>query len=70
MIDVSSIKELCRRWYPRIYFGQPEKGLEHLVLLYGSTGNSITFRRVYSMVVLTVEVKTGGSNMYVPVFRV
>ena len=27
MIDVSSIKELCRRWYPRIYFGQPEKGL-------------------------------------------
>lgn len=25
MIDVSSIKELCRRWYPRIYFGQPEK---------------------------------------------
>ena len=38
--------------------------------LYGSTGNSITFRRVYSMVVLTVAVKTGGSNMYVPVFRV
>jgi oligoribonuclease len=29
MIDVSSIKELCRRWYPRIYFGQPEKGLAH-----------------------------------------
>ena len=28
MIDVSSIKELCRRWYPRIYFGQPEKGLD------------------------------------------
>ena len=23
MIDVSSIKELCRRWYPRAYFGQP-----------------------------------------------
>lgn len=32
MIDVSSIKELCRRWYPRIYFGQPEKGLSHRAL--------------------------------------
>lgn len=32
MIDVSSIKELCRRWYPRIYYGQPEKGLEHRAL--------------------------------------
>ena len=32
MIDVSSIKELCRRWYPKIYFGQPEKGLAHRAL--------------------------------------
>jgi oligoribonuclease len=32
MIDVSSIKELCRRWYPRIYFGQPDKGLAHRAL--------------------------------------
>ena len=32
MIDVSSIKELSRRWYPRIYFGQPEKGLAHRAL--------------------------------------
>ncbi len=32
MIDVSSIKELCRRWYPRIYFGQPVKGLAHRAL--------------------------------------
>ena len=32
MIDVSSIKELCRRWYPRIYYGQPEKGLSHRAL--------------------------------------
>lgn len=32
MIDVSSIKELCRRWYPRIYFGQPQKGLSHRAL--------------------------------------
>ena len=32
MIDVSSIKELCRRWYPRIYFAQPAKGMAHRAL--------------------------------------
>lgn len=32
MVDVSSIKELCRRWFPPIYFGQPEKGLAHRAL--------------------------------------
>ncbi|SRR6266567_3743775 len=32
MVDVSSIKELCRRWFPRIYYAQPEKGLTHRAL--------------------------------------
>jgi oligoribonuclease len=32
MVDVSSVKELCRRWYPRAYFGQPAKGLAHRAL--------------------------------------
>jgi oligoribonuclease len=32
MVDVSSIKELCRRWYPRIYYAQPDKGLAHRAL--------------------------------------
>jgi oligoribonuclease len=32
MIDVSSIKELCRRWFPRSYYGQPAKGLAHRAL--------------------------------------
>lgn len=32
MIDVSSIKELAHRWYPRVYFGQPKKGLAHRAL--------------------------------------
>ncbi len=31
-IDVSSIKELCRRWYPRVYYAQPAKGLAHRAL--------------------------------------
>jgi oligoribonuclease len=32
MVDVSSIKELAKRWYPRIYQGQPHKGLQHRAL--------------------------------------
>jgi oligoribonuclease len=32
MIDVSSIKELARRWYPRVYYAQPVKGLAHRAL--------------------------------------
>ncbi|HEV7205081.1 MAG TPA: oligoribonuclease [Jatrophihabitans sp.] len=32
MVDVSSIKELAKRWYPRVYQCQPEKGLAHRAL--------------------------------------
>jgi oligoribonuclease len=32
MVDVSSIKELARRWYPRVYYNQPAKGLAHRAL--------------------------------------
>lgn len=32
MIDVSSIKELARRWYPRIYFAAPNKNGGHRAL--------------------------------------
>lgn len=32
MVDVSSVKELCRRWYPRLYHAQPAKGLSHRAL--------------------------------------
>ncbi|HEX3813273.1 MAG TPA: oligoribonuclease [Mycobacteriales bacterium] len=32
MVDVSSIKELTRRWYPRVYYAQPEKGMQHRAL--------------------------------------
>lgn len=32
MVDVSSIKELARRWYPRVYFASPEKAGGHRAL--------------------------------------
>jgi len=32
IIDVSSIKELARRWYPRVYFAAPEKKGGHRAL--------------------------------------
>ena len=32
MVDVSSIKELAKRWYPKVYQSQPTKGLAHRAL--------------------------------------
>jgi oligoribonuclease len=32
IVDVSSIKELARRWYPRVYFGAPPKSGNHRAL--------------------------------------
>ncbi|MBW1603094.1 oligoribonuclease [Streptomyces sp. JJ66] len=32
MVDVSSVKELARRWYPKAYFNSPEKGGTHRAL--------------------------------------
>ena len=32
MVDVSSIKELARRWYPRAYFSSPDKHGGHRAL--------------------------------------
>ncbi|QJY44469.1 oligoribonuclease [Pseudonocardia broussonetiae] len=32
LVDVSSLKELCRRWFPRVFYAKPEKGLAHRAL--------------------------------------
>ena len=32
MIDVSTVKELARRWFPKAYFNQPAKGMAHRAL--------------------------------------
>lgn len=53
MVDVSSIKELTRRWFPRIYFGQPEKGLSHRAL--ADIKESIRELRYYRRTVFVPE---------------
>ena len=32
MIDVSTVKELTRRWFPKAYYNQPDKGMAHRAL--------------------------------------
>jgi len=45
VVDVSSIKELARRWYPRAYFQSPEKTGGHRAL--GDIQDSIRELRYY-----------------------
>ncbi len=44
-VDVSSIKELVRRWYPRVYFASPDKTGNHRAL--GDIRDSIDELRYY-----------------------
>ena len=44
-IDVSSIKELARRWYPKVYFNAPKKTGNHRAL--GDIKDSIEELRYY-----------------------
>ena len=45
LIDVSSIKELSKRWYPRVYYASPEKTGNHRAL--GDIRESIAELRYY-----------------------
>jgi oligoribonuclease len=45
IVDVSSIKELARRWYPRVYFNAPKKTGNHRAL--GDIRDSIAELRYY-----------------------
>lgn len=49
-IDVSSIKELTRRWYPRVYFQMPKKTGDHRAL--ADIRESIKELRYYRKTVL------------------
>jgi oligoribonuclease len=53
MVDVSSIKELTRRWYPRVYYAQPEKGMQHRAL--ADIEESIQELRYYRSAVFVPE---------------
>ena len=45
LVDVSSVKELVRRWFPRVYFATPEKKGNHRAL--GDIRESIAELRYY-----------------------
>jgi oligoribonuclease len=51
IVDVSSIKELARRWYPRAYFASPTKTGNHRAL--GDIRDSIDELRYYRTAIFT-----------------
>lgn len=53
VVDVSSLKELVRRWYPKIYYGAPEKTGNHRAL--GDTLDSIAELGYYRTSVMLSE---------------
>lgn len=58
MIDVSSIKELTRRWYPAVYNGQPDKGMSHRAL--ADIRESIRELEFYRRALFAAEEPTSG----------
>ena len=53
LIDVSSVKELVRRWYPRAYFNSPPKTGNHRAL--ADTRESIAELRYYREAVMVAD---------------
>jgi oligoribonuclease len=54
VVDVSSLKELVRRWYPKVYYAAPEKTGNHRAL--GDTRDSIAELAYYrGAVMLSVD---------------
>ena len=60
IIDVSSIKELVRRWYPRVYFNAPAKTGGHRAL--GDIEDSIRELRYYRSTVFVDEPGPGTAE--------
>jgi oligoribonuclease len=77
IVDVSSIKELSRRWYPRVYYGAPAKSGNHRAL--ADIQESIEELRYYraavfvpqpgpdSVTAKALAMKHGGSLTGIPV---
>lgn len=57
LVDVSSIKELARRWYPKIYYTSPEKTGNHRAL--GDTLDSIAELAYYRRTMMIPEADGG-----------
>lgn len=53
IVDVSSIKELVRRWYPRVYFASPPKTGNHRAL--GDIRDSIAELKYYRQTIFVPE---------------
>ena len=53
MVDVSSFKELARRWYPRAYFNSPKKGGGHRAI--ADIRESVDELRYYRSVVFVPQ---------------
>lgn len=53
IVDVSSIKELVRRWYPRVYFGSPAKTGNHRAL--GDIRDSIAELKYYRQTIFVPQ---------------
>lgn len=63
VIDVSSLKELARRWYPKIYYAAPEKTGNHRAM--GDILDSIAELRYYRETLMEgspVAAKTDNGN--------
>jgi oligoribonuclease len=59
-IDVSSLKELCRRWYPQVYKGRPAKRETHRAL--DDVRESINELRYYREKLLTPADSTDATE--------
>ena len=61
MVDVSSVKELCRRWFPRVFYAKPEKGMAHRALadIYESIRELDYYRRTLFVAAARPDVRGG-----------
>jgi len=60
-VDVSTIKELAKRWYPKVYYGAPEKKSHHRAL--DDIKESIQELRYYRAAILVPEPGPSGEEV-------